>query len=224
MSPPIQQFSPLRLRLLTKTHPNYNSPPPSLAIDCEMVGLGPLGSESALARLSIVNFHGHLILDTFVLPRERVTDWRTWVSGVSEKDMVGARRFEDVQREVAGLVEGKVLVGHAIGNDTKVSGGVEGLGSLGNAIIAAVDMPSSWSHYQALLLSHPSPLIRDTQRFKLIRQALKSKMPGLKKATETLLGVKIQSGVHSSVCTWMLNPLTFPRVSNTRTPWCGLVD
>ena len=56
----------------------------SVAIDCEMVGLGYLGSESALARVSIVNYHGHILLDSFVAPRERVSDCRTWVSGVRE--------------------------------------------------------------------------------------------------------------------------------------------
>lgn len=60
-----------------------------VAMDCEMVGVGEGEHESsALARVSIVNFHGHCVLDCFVKPKEKVTDWRTWVSGVSPKDMV----------------------------------------------------------------------------------------------------------------------------------------
>lgn len=94
--------------------------PDSLAIDCEMVGLGHMGSESALARVSIVNYHGHIVLDTFVQPRERVTDWRTWVSGVRESDLVGAPMFDEVQKKVAELVDGRIIVGHAIQNDLKV--------------------------------------------------------------------------------------------------------
>ena len=54
-----------------------------IAIDCEMVGVGPGGIRSALARVSIVNFHGHVILDTFVKPIEAVTDYRTSVSGIT---------------------------------------------------------------------------------------------------------------------------------------------
>lgn len=92
----------------------------SIGIDCEMVGLGALGAESALARVSLVNYHGYVVLDTFVAPRERVTDWRTWVSGVREEDILGAPSFEEVQKKVAALVEGRVLVGHAIENDLKV--------------------------------------------------------------------------------------------------------
>ena len=85
-----------------------------------MVGLGHLGSESALARVSIVNYHGHVIYDTFVRPKERVTDLRTWVSGIREEDLLDAPGFEEVQRRFAELVEGKILIGHAIENDLKV--------------------------------------------------------------------------------------------------------
>ena len=53
-----------------------------------MVGVGPNGSESSLARVSLVNFHGAVILDEFVRQRERVTDYRTLVSGVRETDMI----------------------------------------------------------------------------------------------------------------------------------------
>ncbi|ORY28641.1 ribonuclease H-like domain-containing protein [Naematelia encephala] len=141
-----------------------------IAIDCEMVGLGPLGSESALARVSIVNYHGHTLLDTFVAPRERVTDWRTWVSGVRESDMIGAPEFEEVQKKVAELLEGRVLVGHAIANDLK-----------------------------ALLLDHPGPMIRDTQRCKPLREKAKTKVPSLRKLVAMELGLEIQKGSHSSV-------------------------
>lgn len=60
---------------------------PLAAMDCEMVGVGPEGIESTLARVSIVNYHGCTILDRFVRPREKVTDYRTWVSGVREEDL-----------------------------------------------------------------------------------------------------------------------------------------
>lgn len=85
-----------------------------------MVGLGHLGSESALARVSLVNYHGHILLDTFVAPRERVTDYRTWISGVREGDLIGAPPFQEIQAKVAALLEDRVVVGHAIENDLKV--------------------------------------------------------------------------------------------------------
>ncbi|GFZ43219.1 RNA exonuclease 4 [Saitozyma sp. JCM 24511] len=158
------------LRMMVAGQGVLNDAKKAIAIDCEMVGLGHLGSESALARVSLVNYHGHILLDTFVQPRERVTDWRTWVSGVRESDLVGAPVFEDVQKQVAELVEGRVVVGHAIENDLKV-----------------------------LLLSHPGPMVRDTQKCKPLRERAKTKRPGLKRLVEMELGLQIQKGSHSSV-------------------------
>lgn len=63
-----------------------------IAMDCEMVGVsGGEGERSALARVSIVNYHGHCVLDCFVKQKEKVTDWRTWVSGVTPAHMVNGR-------------------------------------------------------------------------------------------------------------------------------------
>ena len=52
-----------------------------------MVGVGPDGAESSLARVSVVNFHGAILLDEFVRQRERVVDYRTEFSGVRPKDL-----------------------------------------------------------------------------------------------------------------------------------------
>ena len=62
-----------------------------LAIDCEMVGLGINGSESSLARVSIVNFHGAAVLDAYVGQKERVVDYRTRWSGIRPKDIANGR-------------------------------------------------------------------------------------------------------------------------------------
>lgn len=63
---------PLNAKRLTKV----------LGLDCEMVGVGPDGKESALARVSIVNQHGECVYDKFVLPGDEVTDYRTMFSGI----------------------------------------------------------------------------------------------------------------------------------------------
>ncbi|UZJ56352.1 hypothetical protein CBS101457_005672 [Exobasidium rhododendri] len=143
-----------------------------VAIDCEMVGVGPEGSESILARVSIVNWHGAVLMDTFVQPKEKVTDYRTWVSGVRPSDLQGASSFETVQAEVAKLIKGRVLIGHAIHNDLK-----------------------------ALLLSHPKPLIRDTAQNKQCRELAKTKHPSLRKLVALKLGIDIQKqgSEHSSI-------------------------
>lgn len=59
----------------------------AVAMDCEMVGVGPEGEESILARCSMVNQFGKCIYDKFVRPTERVTDYRTAVSGIRPDDI-----------------------------------------------------------------------------------------------------------------------------------------
>lgn len=141
-----------------------------VAIDCEFVGIGPEGKESALARVSIVNFYGHILLDKFVRPREKVTDWRTWVSGVSPKHMVDAITFEEAQKLTSEILENRILVGHAVHHDL-----------------------------ESLFLSHPKSKIRDTSRFKPFREISKGKTPSLKKLSLHFLKLDIQDASHSSV-------------------------
>ena len=53
-----------------------------------MVGVGINASQSSLARVSLVNYHGAVILDEYVQQRERVVDYRTPWSGITASDMV----------------------------------------------------------------------------------------------------------------------------------------
>ena len=142
-----------------------------IAIDCEMVGVGPTpDTDSALARVSIVNYHGHQLYDSFVQPQEAVTDYRTFVSGITAQLLRSSRTFGAVQADVAKLLDGKILIGHAIKNDL-----------------------------EALLLSHPKRDIRDTSRHLAYRQLAGGKTPSLKKLARDVLGIDIQSGEHSSI-------------------------
>ena len=72
-----------------------------VALDCEMVGVGESGSKSALARVVVINYYGNVLIDTHCLPKERVTDYRTRVSGIRAADLKGAPEFEVVQKQVA---------------------------------------------------------------------------------------------------------------------------
>ncbi|CAI1707789.1 hypothetical protein SEUBUCD646_0O00810 [Saccharomyces eubayanus] len=142
-----------------------------VAMDCEFVGVGPEGEESALARISIVNYFGHVVLDEFVKPREKVVEWRTWVSGIKPEHMKNAITFKDAQKRTADILEGRILVGHALKHDL-----------------------------EALMLSHPKAMLRDTSRHLPFRQVYaKGKTPSLKKLTKEVLKIVIQEGEHSSV-------------------------
>lgn len=141
-----------------------------LAIDCEFVGIGPEGAENALARVSIVNFYGFVVYDKFVQPKEKVVDWRTWVSGITPKHMKEAIPFSQAQTETSKILDGKILVGHSVNHDL-----------------------------ESLFLSHPKSMIRDTTKYKPFREISKGKTPGLKKLTKHFLKIEIQDGQHSSV-------------------------
>uniref|UniRef100_A0A0X3PBJ9 Exonuclease domain-containing protein n=1 Tax=Schistocephalus solidus TaxID=70667 RepID=A0A0X3PBJ9_SCHSO len=103
---------------------SFSGPTKRIAMDCEFVGVGFDGKESALARVSIVNQFGHLLMDEYVRPKERITDYRTAVSGITPAHMRPggpAKDFDSVHQRVAELCKGRILVGHAVHNDLKVS-------------------------------------------------------------------------------------------------------
>ncbi|KAK7543339.1 ribonuclease H-like domain-containing protein [Phyllosticta paracitricarpa] len=142
-----------------------------LALDCEMVGVGPdPDSDSQLARVSIVDYNGHQLYDSYVLPVLPVTDYRTHVSGITPRNLAQGRPFNAVQREVAKLLQGRILVGHALKHDMGV-----------------------------LQLSHPRRDIRDTARHPAFRARSMGRAPALRKLAKEVLGLEIQSGEHSSV-------------------------
>merc|ERR1712071_23686 len=91
------------------------------ALDCEMVGVGPHGAQSALARVSIVNWDSEVVLDTFVKVPVPVTDYRTFVSGIRSEDIESgnAMPLEKVRIIVKNILRGKILIGHALENDLK---------------------------------------------------------------------------------------------------------
>ncbi|XP_073313949.1 uncharacterized protein [Primulina huaijiensis] len=107
-----------------------------LAMDCEMVGVSLMGNKSALGRVTVVNKWGNVVCDEYVRPVDYVVDFRTQISGIRPRDLRKAKNFIVVQKKVAELIKGRILVGHALRNDLK-----------------------------ALLLSHPKKDIRDTSEY-----------------------------------------------------------
>eukprot|EP00560_Eucampia_antarctica_P004464 CAMPEP_0197842214 /NCGR_PEP_ID=MMETSP1437-20131217/46614_1 /TAXON_ID=49252 ORGANISM="Eucampia antarctica, Strain CCMP1452" /NCGR_SAMPLE_ID=MMETSP1437 /ASSEMBLY_ACC=CAM_ASM_001096 /LENGTH=302 /DNA_ID=CAMNT_0043452067 /DNA_START=488 /DNA_END=1396 /DNA_ORIENTATION=+ len=146
-----------------------------VAIDCEMVGVGATGFESALARVSIVNWHNDVLLDTYVKVDQPVTDYRTFVSGISPAHIESddALSLHECRTLVSSVIEGKVVVGHALKND-----------------------------FDVLRLSHPWYLIRDTAKFepfmKTADKSIKTYDPNnlvpkkLKDLAKDKLGMQIQ--------------------------------
>ncbi|CAF0884364.1 unnamed protein product [Rotaria sordida] len=152
--------SPIRQPKLTK----------AVCLDCEMVGIGEMGLDNMLARISIVNQLGQCLYDKYVNPTEPIIDYRTSISGITEKHLQNGIPLDVIQKEVSNIIEHRILVGHAIHNDLQV-----------------------------LFLSHPKRRIRDTQRYKGFRSLFNGGLPSLKSLADKILGLKIQTGAHDSV-------------------------
>jgi len=58
-----------------------------VGLDCEMVGIGPSGKCSVLARCCLTSLTGDVLYDEFVRPSDFVTDFRTEYSGVRKRDL-----------------------------------------------------------------------------------------------------------------------------------------
>jgi RNA exonuclease 4 len=141
-----------------------------LAIDCEMVGVGG-GRRSVLARVSIVNYHGAVVLDEYVLPQEKITDYRTNISGITPNILrQKGIHFKIVQQRVADLIKNKIIIGHALKND-----------------------------FAVLFLDHPGKLIRDTSKYGPLKNEKTKKSQSLKNLAKQHLQIDIQTGQHSSV-------------------------
>ncbi|XP_008154100.2 interferon-stimulated 20 kDa exonuclease-like 2 [Eptesicus fuscus] len=146
-----------------------------VAIDCEMVGTGPKGHVSSLARCSIVNYNGDVLYDEYILPPCHIVDYRTRWSGIRKHHMANATPFKIARGQILKILTGKIVVGHAIHND-----------------------------FKALQYFHPKSLTRDTSHIPPLNRKAdcpENATMSLKHLTKKLLNRDIQAGKsgHSSV-------------------------
>ncbi|EJF66937.1 ribonuclease H-like domain-containing protein [Dichomitus squalens] len=109
-------------------HNRFPIPPPEkyLALSTTSVGCGPGGGTPMIARVAIVDYRGHDVFSTYVLPTNPVTDYRTSTTGIQPEDLQpggwSALPWKEVQARVAQLIRDKIIVGHTLWQDLSVLG------------------------------------------------------------------------------------------------------
>mmetsp|Transcript_8814 Transcript_8814/g.19072 ORF Transcript_8814/g.19072 Transcript_8814/m.19072 type:complete len:249 (+) Transcript_8814:1-747(+) len=91
-----------------------------VALDCEMVGT--MTGKSLCARVVLIDWKGRTVLDQYVKPTEEITDYRTFVSGITAAQIENAPSLQEVRPLVQARLSGKILVGHGLANDLECMG------------------------------------------------------------------------------------------------------
>lgn len=154
----------------SETYPLSKTAAQYIALDCEMVGVGHDGKRSSLAHVVCTDWHGRVLYNKYVKQKETVTNYRTQFSGILPHHLVNAIELSVVQKEVAALLNGKILVGHSLENDLR-----------------------------ALLLSHPKKSIRDTAMYNEFRRTLRNGVTRPRKLRDLVkeeFDYDIQTGEH----------------------------
>lgn len=95
-----------------------------MALDCEMVGVGVNSTRSSLARVVIIDWKGARVFDEYIQQSEPVTDYRTFVSGITEQNLQQATcmTLHECRMRVSQILFGHILVGHGLENDLQALG------------------------------------------------------------------------------------------------------
>lgn len=177
--------------------PHYDMLTKKIAIDCEMM---QSNISQVLGRVSIVNYEGNTIFDTFVhypMPIN-ITSTDEKYSGINRRDIDpqnGAQPFPEVQAHLVELLRDRIVIGHDIKHDLKV---------------ISINLPSYILRLQGATSPRPTPVTfamtdrRDTQKYSGYRQYANpgcgaDQAPSLKNLALKVLGRSIKQGRVSSV-------------------------
>lgn len=137
-----------------------------------MVGVGQT-KHAALARCSIVDYHGYVVYDQYIKPKKEITDYRTKWSGILPIHMKHAVPFKLARKEILKLIKTKIVVGHSLHYD-----------------------------FQILKINMHERDIRDIAKNISLRKMGDfplNKVSSLKKLSFSVLGRNIQCGTHCSI-------------------------
>ena len=121
--------------------------------------------------MSLVTEGGKCLLDSYVRPAEKITDYLSDISGITYTHIKNAPDQQTVIAQAKKIMYNKIVVGHTVWKDLEVCG------------------LSHWKGYKALID------INDYAEFK----ETNGKLVSLKNLAARKLGKQIQDGRHSSV-------------------------
>lgn len=164
-----------------------------IAIDCKMMqsNIGQV-----LGRVSIVNYDGKTIFDSFICYPEpvNITNTDERFSGIHWADIDpqnGARSFSEVQAQLSELLRDRVVIGHDIEKDLRV---------------ITMNLPACLLQLQGVARSATclrfDISVRDTQKYSGYRKYANPgarQGPNLKNLALEVLGRSIKQGLVSSV-------------------------
>ncbi|KAK1273132.1 hypothetical protein QJS04_geneDACA012079 [Acorus gramineus] len=143
-----------------------------VAMDCEMVGVGSVGSSDACARVCLIDEDENVLFHSYVKPELPVKDYRYEITGITEDHFQDALSLKKVRVKIKEILynaescKARILVGHSLDHDL-----------------------------YCLRMTHPEHLKRDTAIYPpLMKTNLVSH--SLKDLTRTYLGYEIQTGTH----------------------------
>jgi RNA exonuclease 1 len=89
------------------------------ALDCEFC---EAECGKVLTRVSIVNFQGEVVLDTYVKPKEEITNYLTKYSGITPENLENVTTdLKDIQNRIINIVSSDdILIGHSLESDLNV--------------------------------------------------------------------------------------------------------
>ncbi|CAK62273.1 unnamed protein product (macronuclear) [Paramecium tetraurelia] len=91
-----------------------------LAIDCEMVECkNEIGaSVQMLARITVVNYNGYVVLDQYYKPRFKVRNYITRISGITPQIIKDKPVYNDFEKQKLQLLfKDKTIIGHTLKSD-----------------------------------------------------------------------------------------------------------
>jgi RNA exonuclease 4 len=186
-------MDPTSTDIVTKANIHRDALTRKIAMDCEMMQAN-IGQ--VLGRVSIVNYEGQTVFDTFVCYPEpiKVMNTHQEYSGIRWSDIDpgnGAQPFSEVQAQLIELLRDRIVIGHDIQKDIKA---------------ISMNLPARISQLQGMPRLASSiafdVTIRDTQKYSGYRRYANPgahQGPNLKALAQQILGRQIKQGCISSL-------------------------